>query len=167
MSSREINEAIRAGSGCAIIVAGSDSDGEHVRKIAAALKGFGIPYELRVCSAHKSPQALLSLLEEYERLDGALVYVAVAGGTDALSGTLSFHALHPVVACPPDRDNSSCLGNPPGSSNAVIFNPKNVGRFIAQMFAAGNPRLRQALRQGKEAKVRQLEQKDQEFRKSI
>ena len=66
--------------------------------------------------------------------------IAVAGGTDALSGTLSFHSLHPVVSCPPDPPNESCLRNPPGSSNATVYSPRNAARFVAQLFAARDPR---------------------------
>eukprot|EP00666_Eupelagonemidae_sp_cell4sb_P017931 gene17931-biopygen4662 len=47
-----------------------------------------------------------------------LVIIGCAGGTDALSGTASFLSNWPVVSCPPDGDNESCLRNPPGSSNA-------------------------------------------------
>ena len=113
--------------GCAVIVAGSDSDKSHIEKLAAALKTYEIPYDVRICSAHKSPGRLLEILAEYRGLP--LVWVAVAGGTDALSGTLAFHADQPVVSCPPDGPNTSCLTNPPGSSNATILKPQNVARF--------------------------------------
>jgi phosphoribosylcarboxyaminoimidazole (NCAIR) mutase len=91
--------------------------------------------------------------------------VAVAGGTDALSGTLSFHADQPVVSCPPDGLNQSCLTNPPGSSNATILKPGNVARFIAQMYSAVNPRLKELLGSSRTEKIRQLEAKDEEMRR--
>jgi phosphoribosylcarboxyaminoimidazole (NCAIR) mutase len=106
----------------------------------------------------------MSLLREYERLGGAVAYIAVAGGTDALSGTLSFHALAPVLSCPPDAPNPSCLSNPPGSSNAVIYDPRNVGRFVAQLFAAFNPELAGRLKRSREEKVKALESSDRERR---
>jgi phosphoribosylaminoimidazole carboxylase PurE protein len=160
----EFREAAAGRSGCAVIFAGSDSDGPHIEKILASLGEFGIPAEVRICSAHKQPARLAALMEEYERLGGAVAYIAVAGGTDALSGTLSFHALGPVVSCPPDAPNSSCLTNPPGSSNAVIYHPKNVGKFVAQLFAPFNPELAERLRRARGQKMAALEDKDREFR---
>jgi len=157
-------EAAAGRQGCAVVFAGSDSDRGHVEKIVKSLEGFGIPHEVRICSAHKEPERLMSLLREYERLGGAVAYIAVAGGTDALSGTLSFHALAPVLSCPPDAPNPSCLSNPPGSSNAVIYDPRNVGRFVAQLFAAFNPELAGRLKRSREEKVKALESSDRERR---
>jgi phosphoribosylaminoimidazole carboxylase PurE protein len=167
MSQPDFTEGLRRNTGCALIIAGSDSDRSHIEKIISALKMYEIPYRVRVCSAHKSPGRLLELIDEYEGQGGALVYVAVAGGTDALSGTLAFHADHPVISCPPDGLNHSCLTNPPGSSNATILSPKNVGRFIAQVFSSANPSLRKILKRSRAEKVRQLEEKDVEFKNSL
>ena len=164
MSSGSFLERARGKQGCAVVVAGSDSDREHIERIVESLKAYRIPHEVRVCSAHKSPEALVELVREYEEADGAIVFVAVAGGTDALSGSLSFLALNPVISCPPDAPNESCLRNPPGSSNATINDPRNVGRFIAQMYAPFNLEYRETLRQARDDKVKKLAAKDQEFR---
>jgi phosphoribosylcarboxyaminoimidazole (NCAIR) mutase len=107
---------------------------------------------------------LLELIGEYEKQGGGMVWVAVAGGTDALSGTLAFHADRPVISCPPDGMNHSCLTNPPGSSNATILNPKNAARFIAQVYSAANPRFKESLDRSREEKIRQLEAKDTEIK---
>lgn len=165
MNQSDFAEKLRSNKGGAVIVAGSDSDKNHLEKLVSALKMYEIPYQVRICSAHKSPQRLLELIEEYE--GQALVWVAVAGGTDALSGTLAFHAHQPVISCPPDGLNQSCLTNPPGSSNATILNPKNAARFIAQVFSVVNPRLREMLKRSRMEKVHHLEEKDAEFRNSL
>jgi phosphoribosylaminoimidazole carboxylase PurE protein len=159
-------ESLRSRGG-AVIVAGSDSDRDHLEKLILALKMYNILYEIRICSAHKSPERLLELIEEYEKPGSALVWVAVAGGTDALSGTLAFHSDCPVISCPPDGMNHSCLTNPPGSSNATILRPKNVARFIAQVFSRLDPDLTAILKRGREEKVQHLEKKDAEFRNSL
>jgi 5-(carboxyamino)imidazole ribonucleotide mutase len=164
MKSESFFDHIRRNRGCAVIIAGSDSDREHIERIGDSLASFAIPHEVRICSAHKSPQALLELIREYEQAEGALAYVAVAGGTDALSGTLSFLSLNPGISCPPDAPNDSCLRNPPGSSNATINDPRNVGRFVAQMYAPFNPGYRERLAQSRDDKVRGLADKDREFR---
>jgi 5-(carboxyamino)imidazole ribonucleotide mutase len=163
MSQSDFQERLCSSTGCAVIVAGSDSDKNHIDKLISALKMYEIPYQVRICSAHKSPQRLLELIAEYEG-QGGLVWVAVAGGTDALSGTLAFHADHPVISCPPDGLNHSCLTNPPGSSNATILSPKNAARFIAQIYSVVNPRCKELLAQSREEKIRHLEAKDAEFR---
>ena len=163
MSQSDFRECLRRKTGCAVIVAGSDSDRSHVEKLVSSLKMYEIPYEIRICSAHKSPERLLEMIAEYEA-QGSLVWVAVAGGTDALSGTLAFHADQPVISCPPDGLNQSCLTNPPGSSNATILSPKNAARFIAQVYSAVNPRLKDLLQSSRAEKIRQLEAKDAEIR---
>ncbi len=164
MSQSDFHERLRSKTGCAVIVAGSDSDRSHVEKLTSALKMYEIPYEVRICSAHKSPGRLLELISEYEGQGGDLVWIAVAGGTDALSGTLAFHADQPVISCPPDGLNHSCLTNPPGSSNATILNPRNAARFIAQVYSSVNPRLKELLGSSREEKIRHLEAMDQELR---
>ncbi len=160
----EFAEAARRRQGCVVILAGSDSDRPHVERIIEGLEVFHIPYEVRICSAHKEPGRLLELLAEYEGLGAPLAFIAVAGGTDALSGTLSFHASSPVISCPPDAPNPSCLANPPGSSNATIYEPGNVGKFVAQMYAAFNAGYAERLRRAREEKLARLAEKDREFR---
>ncbi|MDO8459861.1 MAG: AIR carboxylase family protein [Nanoarchaeota archaeon] len=124
--------------GCVVILAGSGSDKPHIDKIVSSLKEYQIPYEVRIASAHKQPIGLDGIIREYDDLEGALAYVAVAGNTDALSGTVSFQSHRPVISCPPDHPNYSCLTNPPGSSNAYVGKPENAARFIAQIFSHQN-----------------------------
>merc|ERR1712196_246105 len=96
---------------------------------------FKIDAEIRICSAHKQPAKLQSVIEEYNNSVRPIMMVGCAGGTDALSGTASYLAKFPVVSCPPDGMNHTCLTNPPGSSNAFIVKPANVAKFAAQVFA--------------------------------
>jgi phosphoribosylaminoimidazole carboxylase PurE protein len=164
MKREPFEEQVRRNRGAAVILAGSDSDLPHVETIAEALREYAIPCAVRICSAHKEPGRLMALIGEYNRMEGALAFIAVAGGTDALSGTLSFHALHPVVSCPPDAPNESCLRNPPGSSNAYVALPRNAARFVAQLFAHLNPHARGQLEREQGQKVEQLARKDREVR---
>merc|ERR1712137_1159402 len=96
---------------------------------------MGIPSQIRICSAHKQPGKLEKLIEECNKSTEPMMIVGCAGGTDALSGTASYLSLHPVVSCPPDGMNNSCLTNPPGSSNGFILRPANVAKFAAQLLA--------------------------------
>jgi phosphoribosylcarboxyaminoimidazole (NCAIR) mutase len=109
----------------------------------------------------------MRLIAETNDLNAPLAFVAVAGGTDALSGLLSFHTLGPVISCPPHPDtvggehNQSCLNNPPGSANAYIARPENVGKFIAQLYAPFNPEYRRLLEERRQAKIAGLAAEDE------
>ena len=151
--------------GCAVVMAGSGSDREHIKKITKSLDKYEIPYRVRICSAHKQPEKLMEIIREYNAVGGLVAYVAVAGGTDALSGALSYHTFGPVISSPPDAPNKSCLENPPGSSNSYIERPSNVGRFIAQMYAGVNPRFKKILEAEKVEKLESLVNSDAEFLK--
>ncbi len=166
MIREEFRSTMRSNEGCAVIMAGSDSDKEHIDEIVKSLQRYSIPYDVRICSTHKQPDKLMDMIREYNEVRGLVAYVAVAGGTDALSGTLSYHALGPVISSPPDGQNVSCLSNPLGSSNAYIARPANVGRFIAQVYAGVNPRLRDLLEKENTKKVNSLEQADAEYQRS-
>merc|ERR1712032_798554 len=121
---------------------------------------FKIDAEIRICSAHKQPSRLQSVITEYNESKRPVMMVGCAGGTDALSGTASYFATFPVVSCPPDGMNSSCLTNPPGSSNAFIVKPANIGKFAAQMFARHSQDVSSALEASIAEKITKLEQAD-------
>jgi 5-(carboxyamino)imidazole ribonucleotide mutase len=158
----KFREIMQSNTGCAVIMAGSDSDDKHIEKIIESMKEYEIPYQVRICSAHKQPEKLMALIREYNNIKGSAAYIAIAGGTDALSGTLSFH-LGPVISCPPDAPNQSCLTNPPGSSNAYIAKAGNVGKFIAQIYAYANPKFRGLLEKKNAERIGDLEKFDAEF----
>jgi 5-(carboxyamino)imidazole ribonucleotide mutase len=160
----KFKQIIQSNQGCAVIMAGSGSDKPHIDEIVKSLKKYEIPFEVRVCSAHKQPDELAQMIYEYNQVGGSVVYIAVAGGTDALSGTLSFYARGPVISCPPDAPNQSCLTNPPGSSNAYIAKPGNVGRFIAQIYAGVNPKLMELLARESMEKIQSLKDDDAKLR---
>jgi len=146
---------------CVYIFAGSDSDMSHLENIAKELAKFKIPSQIRICSAHKQPAKLEGLLNELNKVTEPTLIVGCAGGTDALSGTASYISMHPVVSCPPDGMNNTCLTNPPGSSNAFIVKPSNVAKFAAQMFARSSPDVAKALADSIKEKVRKLEEADE------
>lgn len=126
---------------------GSKSDSGHVSNITKWLSAFGIAHDVRIASAHKTPAALLRILDEYERRDGPLVYITVAGLSDALSGMVDFATRHPVVACPPPSDSFggadifSSLRMPPGVAAATVLDPKSAAVFAAKILGEGDPSL--------------------------
>jgi 5-(carboxyamino)imidazole ribonucleotide mutase len=134
-----------------IIIMGSPSDDPFGQRVARALDEFGIPWEMRVASAHKTPAHLLGLLEAYE-LDGdPKVYVTVAGRSNALSGMVDAQVAAPVIACPPysekfaGGDLLSSLRVPSGVAPAVVLEPENAALLAAKMLALSAPSLRSRL----------------------
>lgn len=143
--------------GVVIIMAGSDSDLPHINKIKEELEKFGIKSKTRICSAHKQPGAGEEIVKKYNNSLEPVVIVSIAGGTDALSGVASFHSVHPVISCPPNPNEfTSCIMNPPGSSNSLILKPSNVAKHCAQIFRYNVPELQDKILKINETKITKL-----------
>merc|ERR1712019_334636 len=132
----------------------------HLETLKKEIEKFKIQAEIRICSAHKQPGRLEALIGEYNKASGPVMMVGCAGGTDALSGTASYLAKFPVVSCPPDGMNQTCLTNPPGSSNAFIVKPANIAKFAAQLFARCDSGVAEALNSNIAEKITKLESAD-------
>lgn len=146
-----------------VIISGSDSDLPHIKKIQDELGKYEIQSNIRICSAHKQPVACEKIVRELNESSAPTVIVSIAGATDALSGVLSFHSVHPVISCPPDRTNHfSCVDNPPGSSNSLILRPANVAKHIAQMLCLVNPEFKKIIMKKNEEKIETLIKADNE-----
>eukprot|EP01060_Flectonema_neradi_P019860 TRINITY_DN27382_c0_g1_i1.p1 TRINITY_DN27382_c0_g1~~TRINITY_DN27382_c0_g1_i1.p1 ORF type:complete len:491 (+),score=123.27 TRINITY_DN27382_c0_g1_i1:63-1535(+) len=148
---------------CAMIFAGSNSDLGHMQKLSDALDAYGIPSKKRICSAHKQPGQLEETVEMYNTSVEPICIIGCAGGTDALSGTASFSSMFPVISCPPDGKNDSCINNPPGSSNSYIYRPANVAKHVAQLFSIHDPAIGEILVQSNAKKVADLKKADAEL----
>merc|ERR1712151_453343 len=135
----------------------------HLETLKKEIEKFKIQVEIRICSAHKQPGRLEAVIKEYSRSKRPLMMVGCAGGTHALSGTASYLANFPVVSCPPDGMNQTCLTNPPGSSNAFIVKPANIGKFAAQMFARFSPEVAKELDDNISGKIKKLEEADEKL----
>ena len=81
------------------IVMGSDSDWPLVKKACATLETFGVPYETRVISAHRTPEVALDYSKSAESR-GLKVIIAAAGGAAHLGGVLAAGTPLPVVGIP-------------------------------------------------------------------
>ncbi len=146
----------------AVLILGSPGDRAWADQITAALDRFAIPWELRVASAHKTPQHLLELLAGYEADPRPTVYITVAGRSNALSGFVDAQVAAPVIACPPASDKFggadiySSLRMPSGVAPAVVLEPENVALLAAKMLALGDRSLRERVRQFQEEQRRRL-----------
>src|SRR5215469_11488722 len=150
-----------------ILIMGSKSDLEHTQKIAKTLQALDIPSVMRVCSAHKATSRLLELLNEYEQT-GPLVYITIAGRSNALSAVVDANTRYPVISCPPysDRfggaDIFSSLRLPSGIATPTILEPEGAALMAAKILALSDSALAQRLTAYKQRLVEELSQADEE-----
>lgn len=137
--------------GRVIILMGSKSDLDHVDKIISELQAWQVPYEQRIASAHKSVRHLLALLDQYNAAEEPLVFIAVAGRSNALAGMLDANTAFPVITCPPTStafagaDIYSSLRMPGGVAPMVILEPANAALAAAKILALTDPALRERI----------------------
>ena len=81
------------------VVMGSRSDWEVMEHSIQTLRTLEIPHEVRVLSAHRTPEALDAFLADVESR-GAQVFVAAAGGAAHLAGVVASRTLKPVLGVP-------------------------------------------------------------------
>lgn len=130
-----------------VIILGSGSDEEFARPIWATLEKHKVAYTKRVISAHKRPEELLNMLKEDEKSKDRVVYITVAGRSNALSGIVDCNTRAVVIACPPysekfgGLDIYSSLRMPGGVTPLVILEPENAALAAIKILAYGNPKL--------------------------
>lgn len=137
------------------IIMGSDSDSAVMRETAKALEKFGIPYEVGVYSAHRSPNRTLEYVRG-ARERGLRVIIAGAGSSAHLAGVTAAETTLPVIGVPIDSSPLSGFDSlmsivqmPPGVPVATMGVGKsgatNAGILAAQIIALGDPALAQQL----------------------
>ena len=94
----------------AILIMGSTSDEPHAKKITNKLDEYGIAWEQHAASAHKQPLKVLDILTANK--DGKdIVYITIAGRSNALSGFVAANCEFPTLGCPPFSDKADMLVN--------------------------------------------------------
>jgi 5-(carboxyamino)imidazole ribonucleotide mutase len=81
------------------VVMGSASDWDVMKAAAEQLKAFGVPYEARALSAHRTPAALEQWIAQLE-VKGAACFIAAAGGAAHLAGVVAAKTTLPVLGVP-------------------------------------------------------------------
>lgn len=116
------------------IIMGSDSDLDIMSQAADILKDFGVEHEIRIISAHRTPE-IMSLYAASAIERGLKVIIAGAGGSAHLPGMTASHTPLPVIAVPVKRDNHdhealwSNIKMPPGIPLATM--PENGAKNAA------------------------------------
>jgi 5-(carboxyamino)imidazole ribonucleotide mutase len=154
-----------------IIIMGSKADLAHAQNVAKTLKVLEISYAMRVCSAHKATRRLLEILAESENV-GSLVYITIAGRSNALSAVVDANTRYPVIACPPysDRfagmDILSSLRLPSGIASPTILEPEGAALLAAKVLALSDAQLSQRIVQYQQRFATALAQADEEVQRN-
>jgi 5-(carboxyamino)imidazole ribonucleotide mutase len=160
---------VKSMKGEAVILMGSERDLEFCREIAKHLKALGVDYVFRVASAHKTPEKVMEILKEFEKKN--VVYVTVAGRSNALSAFVDAHTAKPVIACPPYSekfggvDIYSSLRVPSGIGSLVTVEPEGAAIAVAKIFAVEDEDLAKRLGKYQMEKKREIEKADQSVKK--
>lgn len=124
----------------AVIIMGSISDEPHAKKITDKLDEYGIAWEQHAASAHKQPLKVLDILTANK--DGKdIVYITIAGRSNALSGFVAANCEFPTLGCPPFSDKADMLVNihstlqmPSKTPVLTILDPGNCALAVKRIF---------------------------------
>ncbi len=156
-------------SGKAVIIMGSERDLDFSRDIAKYLKLLGVNYEFRVASAHKTPLKVLEILKEFA-VD-KVVYITVAGRSNALSAFIDGNTSKPVIACPPysekfgGADLYSSLRVPSGIGSVVTIEAEGAAIAAAKILSLQDPALETNVKAYQEGKKQELEKANESIKK--
>ena len=152
------------------VIMGSRSDWEYMAAAAEVMDELQIPYELRVLSAHRTPEQTLEYAAAASGR-GLKVIIAGAGGAAHLAGVVAAKTILPVIGVPMPATTLNGIDSllsivqmPKGVPVATMAIGKagaaNAGLFAAAIIALGDARLAQRLREWREMRAREvLEQK--------
>jgi 5-(carboxyamino)imidazole ribonucleotide mutase len=147
-----------------VIIMGSKSDLEWAQRISKTLENFDLESILRIASAHKVPLNCYNLIKEYEKEN--VVFITIAGMSNALSGFTDAQTHCPVIACPPYSDKFggndvfSSLRMPSGVSPLTILSPENAALAAAKIIGLNNKNVRKKVMEFQENKRKELELAD-------
>lgn len=126
---------------------GSRSDLETMREAVDTVKDFGVPYEVTVVSAHRTPERMFAYAKGAADR-GVKVIIAGAGGAAHLPGMIASLTILPVIGVPVKSRNSidgwdsllSIVQMPAGVPVATmaVNGARNAGLFAIQILATGN-----------------------------
>jgi 5-(carboxyamino)imidazole ribonucleotide mutase len=153
------------------IVMGSISDKEIGNKVVRVLEKFGVSYELRVISAHRTPYIAKEFAEKAEG-NGTEVIVAIAGKAAHLAGILAGLSPLPVIGIPAKSSTMDGLDSllsvvqmPKGVpvATVAIDGGENGGLLAIQMLSIKYPELRQKFKEYKKEMAEEIIRLDNEL----
>ncbi|MDG1848628.1 MAG: 5-(carboxyamino)imidazole ribonucleotide mutase [Candidatus Marinimicrobia bacterium] len=124
-----------------VIIMGSTSDEPHAKKITDKLDEYNIEWEQHAASAHKQPLKVLEILEANKNKQD-IIYITIAGRSNALSGFVAANSEFPTIGCPPFSDKSDMLVNihstlqmPSQTPVLTVIDPGNCALAVKRIFS--------------------------------
>lgn len=153
-----------------LILMGSDSDLPVMQEAEKIFDDFSISYRIAVASAHRTPERVIKLVKEAERL-GADVIIAGAGMSAHLAGVVAAHTILPVLGVPLSSSSLdgldallSTVQMPPGIpvGTMAIGKPgaKNSALFALKIMALKDKKIKDRLKRFRTKLRKEVEKKD-------
>jgi len=124
----------------AILIMGSTADKPHAKKITDELDKYNIEWEQHAASAHKQPLKVLEILEN-NKDENDVIYITIAGRSNALSGFVAANSQFPTIGCPPFSDKTDMLVNihstlqmPSNTPVLTVIDPSNCALAVKRIF---------------------------------
>jgi 5-(carboxyamino)imidazole ribonucleotide mutase len=157
------------------ILMGSDSDLSTMQNTANVLKSFNIAYEIKIASAHRTPDATIQYIKNAEQR-GCAIFVAAAGLAAHLAGAVAAHTLKPVIGVPIAAGSLggfdsllSTVQMPGGVPVACVAigspGAKNAGYLAAQILALSDEKIAKELKRERTKKAEEIQKKNNELEK--
>lgn len=157
------------------LIMGSDSDWPTVKPAAEMLAEFGVPFEVGVVSAHRTPEKMLAYAKSaHER--GLKAIIACAGGAAHLPGMVAAATPLPVIGIPralkdlDGLDSLLSIVQMPGGvpvATVSIGGAKNAGLLAVRILSAGDPALVEKMAAYQENMAAEVEKKDENLRSKL
>mgnify|MGYP001940281673 FL=1 len=157
------------------IIMGSDSDWDTVAPAAEVLAEFGIPFEVGVVSAHRTPEKMLAYAKEAHTRE-LQVIIACAGGAAHLPGMVAAATPLPVIGIPRALDTLDGLDSllsivqMPGGvpvATVSIGGAKNAGLLAARILGAADPAVQRKMVDYQARMAAEVERKDEALRQRL
>ncbi|RLA47903.1 MAG: 5-(carboxyamino)imidazole ribonucleotide mutase [Gammaproteobacteria bacterium] len=158
------------------IVMGSDSDLPVMEASFAVLRSFGIPFEARITSAHRTPAVTRDFVVDAQQR-GCAVFIAAAGMAAHLAGAVASATVKPVIGVPINASLDgldallSTVQMPAGIPVATVAigkaGAKNAAYLAAQILSASDPDLAQQLHDERAANAKAIYAKDAALQETL
>lgn len=159
------------------VLMGSDSDLPVMQSTLDVLKSLGVKYEVKVTSAHRTPENTKNYIHDAESR-GCKVFIAAAGLAAHLAGNVAAHTLKPVIGVPIDGGPLkgmdallSTVQMPGGVPVATVAigkaGAKNAGYLAAQILSISDDALAKRIVDERAANAEAVIKKDQELQKQL
>lgn len=150
-----------------LIIMGSVKDLDFAKQIEKFAKKIGVQCELRIASAHKTPDKVIKIIKENEGKE--VVYVTIAGRSNALSGFVDANTTGPVIAAPPYSDKFggadifSSLRMPSGVAPMVVLGAEQAALSAVKILALDDKDLQKKIFKYQESYKKNIEKEDKKI----